>query len=195
MPQYSFSLNEQFQNGMLNEEQLRFELLEQSSFAGVDIIDVGRSGDLVRVVTDVTLNSTQLSVLSNVISGHIAIQENVNTRTLCCIVPRANKYNNTTFTRCGSMIYQGTIKARTISSFQIVSFMDDGVTNYSFRVLDITHGKVITTGTFNNTTEAICAMSDISNLSYKKATLEFQVMKTGGNPGKQLNIDSITVFT
>jgi|JI10StandDraft_1071094.scaffolds.fasta_scaffold92907_3 hypothetical protein len=195
MTLYSFSLSKDFQNGMLNEEQLRFELLEEAAFEGVDVTDVGRSGDDVRVVTNVELNETQLSALSNVIAAHVAIQEFVNTRTLACIVPRASKYKNTTFTRCGSMIYQGTIKVRPISSFQIVSYMDDGVTSYSFRVVDLTHKQVITEGTFTNTTEAICAMSSISNLSYKKATLEFQVMKTGGKNGQQMYIDSITIFT
>ena len=193
--QYSFSLTENFIGATLNEEQLRFELLEQPSFTGVDVIDVGRSGDVVRVVLSVELDETQLAALNAVVAAHVAIQENVNTRTLCCIVPRASKYTSTSFVRCGSMIYQGTIKVRPITSFQIVSYMDDGVTSYSFRVLDITHGKIITSGTFNNTTEAMCTLSSISNLSYKKATLEFQVMKTGGNAGKQMYIDSITVFT
>lgn len=193
--QYSFSLTEDFMGGVINEEQLRFELLEQASFAGVEVIDVGRSGDMVRVVLSVALNETQLAALNAVVAAHVAIQENVNSRTLACIIPRASKYNDTTFVRCGSMIYQGTIKVRPITSFQIVSYMDNAVTSYSFRVFDVTNGKVITTGTFTNTTEAICSLSSISNLSYKKAYLEFQVMKQGGNPGKQMYIDSITVFT
>lgn len=190
---YSFSLANNFIGGALNEEQLQYEIQANSQFAGIAILDIGRSGDDVRIILDTTLSGPQQTMLNSIVAAHIAIQ--TTTKILVCVNPKSSKYNNTSYTRCGSMVYDGKIKMPEISSFQIVSYMDDSVTNYSFRVLDLSHGTIIASGTFNNTAEANCVVSNISNLSYEKATLEFQVMKTGGTNGKFMYIDSITVYS
>lgn len=192
--QYNYSLSADFTGGNLNEEQLRYELYQDPGFTGIVVIDVGRSGDNVRVVVDTNLSAPQIAVLDATIAAHIAIDETIGSKTLTSVLPRTNKFNNTTYQRCGSMGYEGTIKAPRISSFQIVSYMDVGVTSYSFRVYDIVNKNEIAVGTFTNTAETDCVLSTINNLPYKKATLEFQILKTGGSSSKNVYLDSITVF-
>lgn len=191
---YHYSLSADFTGGLLNESQFIVELQANAGFAGITILDVGRYGDDVRIVVNTNLSGPQQSALDAVVAAHVAVDVSSGATVIACIIPRANRYNNTTFTRCGSIVFEGTMKSPAITSFQIVSYMDTGVTNYTFRVYDKNNKLQIATGTFTNTTEDVRVISTIANLPYQKTTLEFQVMKNGGASSKYLYIDSITIF-
>lgn len=192
--QYNYSLSGDFIDGKLNEAQLNTELLAETDFIGVVVLDIGRSGDDVRIIVDTDLSTQQIATLNSVIANHVAIFDQNNKGVLmACILPKTEKYNNSTYIRCGSISYEGSTNT-IITSFQIVGYIDPQADDFSFRVYDSVNRTIIASGTYVNTTEDVCLLSEIDNLPENPTIFEFQIKRTASKNKYYVYLDSITIY-
>lgn len=103
---------------------------------------------------------------------------------------RETSFKNAVYTSMARYAYQGSIKEGDITKITCIAYKDSGITNYSVRLFDSTHNKVLAENTFTNNTEEIIELTPISNIPDKPAILDLQIKKTGGTNIQKVYIDN-----
>lgn len=191
MSYYTYSLVNDF-GGNLNSSQLHQEIADSISISQ-NILRVDTIGDVVKIVFEDALSAGEQTILSSLVSTHVAIVEDEYSK-LIKLVPRDKKINNTSYSREDTFVYDGTNNIEEIKKITLVSNMDVGVSNYSVKIFDTTNVLPIIEETFTNTVESIIDITNITNLPTEKAIFELLVKKEGGNVTKYAHIDSITIY-
>ena len=189
---YSISNPSHFNDVEPTLSQLQTEISDSSIASGA-IQYITRTGDSVDIVFDTTINAGDKTTLDGLVTAHTPADTTVYTP-IGTILPRSNNYNNTSFQRIGTFVFQGT-NHQSLTKICGVSYMDSGVTDYTIRVFDIINSLEIASGTFSNTSESIVHLGTISNLPTVSAIFEAQIKKTGGTGNQKVYIDSITFYT
>ena len=174
-------------------DQLQQEITD-SSIASATIQYITRTGDVVDIVFDATINGGDQTTLDGLVSSHVPIAI-VNYDNTITINPRNDTFSSTSYTRVGTITYEGTDSTNSIKKITSLSYKDSGVTNYALRLYDVTNTSVIASATFTNESEAICDLGTISNLPTSAAILEIQGKKTGGTGNQKFLIDSVTLYS
>jgi hypothetical protein len=158
-----------------------FDNAVRTSSIGTNFVGLQRDVDLLSIMFDIALTSSEISSLNSLILAHVALltsQTNIDNTTIenitCNINTNGN--NSTVYKKIGVYLYIGSIY-KNISKICAVSYTDKA-SSYSIRVYDVTNKKVICEGIFNNSTSDLQNLGTISNLPKTKSIFEIQSKTT-----------------
>lgn len=193
---FHFSLAMDFSGG-INSAQLQAEIIVGVG-ALSSILRIDTNADDVAIVFSSDLSESERDALAAAISTHVPSQ--LEMRPLANLITRTNKFNETEWIRIITCVYSGTHNTRPIRQVDILAKMDADATSYSLRCLNLdaaSTAPILFEETFNNTTDRVVMIggTSLSNIPTDKATLEFQVKKTGGSKKDFVYVESITLFS
>ena len=189
---YSIANPSHFNGTEPNLNQLETEITNSSIATAIS--HSGRTDDAVDIVFDSQISAGDQTTLTGLVSAHTPVVITPYT-ILGTITPRNTEFNNTSYIRIGSFTYPGTNYSDSITKISSIAYKDSGVTNYSIRVYDSKNDAEIASGTFSNTLEEVCDLTNISNLPSGVGKFEVHIKKTGGQGNKKVHIDSITFYS
>lgn len=150
--------------------------------------EINTEGDALYICFTETLPANEETALNNLISLHSPIQKYSAIHTA---YPKKEFYKDIDYRDISSYIYEGSKTMGAIKQILCVAYKDSGITNYSVRVYDNTHSKVITENTFTNSASAILELTPISNIPMERSILSVQVKKVGGASSTYVYVDHI----
>ena len=175
---YTKSLASDF-SGSLTIEQLHHEIEDDDTITE-SITGVTVHGDVVDIEFNAALSGGESTQLDSLISGHTPAAAAVMYSKIHTAYTRKDQYKDTGYRDISAYAYPGQRQIGPIQQIICVAYKDASTTNYSIRVYDHTHNKIVAENTFTNTEKDSVELTPINNIPKNKAMLTVQVKKTGG---------------
>jgi hypothetical protein len=175
--------------GSLTIEQLHHEIEDDTTIAQ-NIAGVTINGDVVDIEFDTALSGAESTQLDSLVGTHTpAAPAPVYTK-IHTAYTRKDQYKDSGYRDISAYAYPGQRQIGPIQQIVCVAFKDASTTNYSIRVYDHTHNRVIAENTFTNNEKDSVELTPLSNIPKNKAMLTVQVKKSGGG-NSYMHIENI----
>ena len=158
------------------------------------LISTNPYGDAIEITFDGILNNEDSVKLYNIVTGWDSNIITKYDKVINTSLSSINGIINTSYKRFGVYGYDGITTVGRIKKITIVGYKDNGVTNYSVRVFDVTNSKTIVETIFNNDVEDMLDMGMIENIPNDSAIIEIQIKKNGGTNSQKVYVSNITFF-
>lgn len=170
--EYTYSLSDDF-GGNLLASQLHQVIMDDGGITP-NIITVSTKGDIVKIQFDASLSGPEITTLNGIVSAHTPTTPSK--EMIFNITPIESYIDSTFWVTVASFLHN---KESSVTSMNVISFMEVGGTSYDVRVVDITNNAVIASQNLANTDELNNSLGTISNLPSDNAIFELQVKING----------------
>lgn len=180
---YTYNINTDFGHGInlrLLEQEIKYNFL--TSFSTLLV------GNNINIYFSESLNNNDTARLNNIIKNHDPTIIPKGTNVMNISVP-INRLTNTIYTTIITFVYPG-MKNMNVTNIKVISKLESHGNSYDVKIIDITNNKVIASNNFNNISELVNDMGNISNLDENESILELQAKINGSAIAyiKNLNI-------
>jgi len=168
MTTYNKSLSADF-GGNLNQRQFHEEIESEAGIT-VTLQGITKTGDDIEIIFDSALSAGEQTTLNTLISNHSPSTQagsQISNISIPEHLVESNSYMTIT-----SFNYPGTNFWKNTTNIKVISFMEEGGTDYDVKIYDITNHKKIAEKTFSNTDEDICDLGTLNNLPSNEAIFE-----------------------
>jgi hypothetical protein len=186
MATYTKSLINDF-HGQMNQAQLYDEIIK-STIIKINLQGISSYDDIVNIVFESTLSSTEELALNAIIANHIPKTiEGGNSNTFSV---NDTSINTTTYKKLISFIFNGT-QNMSLTNIKFIGYLQTGI-SYDIRVVDTTNNKIIATQNFTNMTESINDIGTLNNLPEKQS--KFELQGKVNDISSSVHIESVTLL-
>lgn len=150
-------------------------------------------GNAVNISFSDVINPGDIVLLNGLISAHVP--DNSKPKYKFFIITPKSSITSTAYTVISTFKYPGSLIIGPIDYIEIVSYMDNSVTNYDIRIINRENGDIIASKTGNTNKELqVMDLGTISNIPQQEAILELHVRKNGGGVAKATYVDNLIVY-
>lgn len=166
-----YTLSTDLSSGMEN-QKLQDEINADEGIAPNATGIIGdAAGDTATIYFDGTLTGGEKTTLDGIIAAH---DPSMTGEQISNISVSATEITNNNYVAVITFNFAGTDNIKNVSNFKVISYMDNGGTNYSLKLIDLTNNNTICTTSCSNLIDDVCDMGTVSNLPTSEAIFELQ---------------------
>lgn len=164
--------------------------INSSSLSSLIFFGITNNGSSLKFEFENSLNSSQQTILSNLISSHVPDGGEVQLGEKFADINMGKTVSSSSYATCGTFFFPGTSSGGSIDTIKILSNLTSG-SSYSIRIYDTGNKKTIAEQTFSNTTSTYNDMGTLTNLPRKSSQFEIQAKAPGS---ARAFIDNASIF-
>jgi hypothetical protein len=190
--QYSIKndiITSQLSAGQLHETIKTFLVLTSAKYIGINT-----NADVMYITFSEEITNLEKIDLDLLVSNHQSIS---NTQIIEYITfyPKITDISSTNYFSIGTVPYSGTLNVGTITSIDVIGYLDNGVTSADIQIINRDNNAIICTENFYSSSLTTFNFTNIDNVPQLLSLLDISIkINKNGNSTKYAHIDKVILW-
>lgn len=133
------------------------------------LLNIKSVGDCIETQFQTPLSNDELQLLQNIITSRDTF---IDKHYLKTYYPDINNVSNTDYQTLGNFSFKGTKLTGDIRGFDMISYMDTGITSYTIQIINRNNNSIVCEQTFTNTASQMNTTASVLTQPYDSCILQ-----------------------